>query len=387
MERVVLRRKSRVLEGHPWVFAGEVEVIPQNSDGQIVEVYDNRKRWVGYGYCNSKSNILVRILSRRQSETIGPDFYRERLKECVEMRKHFVKDTNAYRLVHSEADGLPGLVVDRYGDYLSIQILALGIEAQRDLIVESLAEMTGVKGIYERSDVFVRKLEGLEERTGVAWGEAPPQELIIQEGPAKFIVDLYGGQKTGFFLDQRINRMQLGQLTQGKSVLNCFSYSGGFSIAAGLGGASSVLSIDISEDAVALGEANAKLNGLELEWKAANAFDCLREFDREGRKFDVVILDPPAFTKTKDSIPGAQRGYKEINLRGMRILNPGGILVTSSCSHHIDHDHFLSIVQGAANDAGKRMKSVIYNGPGPDHPFLVAAPETRYLKCLFAEIN
>lgn len=390
MERVTLKRgrDKRVLDGHPWVFSGEVERIPTVDMGAIVEVYDAKNRWVGLGYCNPQSNILVRILTRKH-EAIDRDFFRRRLEECLDLRRWTVRDADAYRLVHAEADGMPGLIVDRYQDFLSLQILAGGIEVWRDLLVELLVELTGVKGVFERSDVPVRRLEGLEERTGVLWGEAPPEGLVIQEGPYRLLVDLYGGQKTGFFLDQRPNRLKLGALCQGKTVLNCFSYSGGFSVAAGIGGAEHVLSVDISPEAIQLGEKNALLNGLSdrLEWMTANAFDALREFEKEGRRFDVVILDPPAFTKTKDSVPGAVRGYKEINLRGMRLLNPGGMLVTSSCSHHISPDHFLGILADAAKDTQRRIRTLAIEGPGPDHPFLLAAPETRYLKCVFAEVQ
>ncbi|HEY9766417.1 MAG TPA: class I SAM-dependent rRNA methyltransferase, partial [Chroococcales cyanobacterium] len=336
MEKVTFKRgrDRRALDGHPWVFAGEVFNIPQGPDGQIVEVYDSANRWMGLGYCNPHSNILVRLLTRRREEAIDENFFRRRLSECLELRKKVVRDSDSYRLVHAEADGLPGLIVDRYGDYLVVQVLALGIEKHLGTITRALAELTGVKGIYERSDVPVRKLEGLPERTGVLFGEAPPEEVVISEGPYKIAVDLYGGQKTGFFLDQRRNRLLLGSLAAGKTVLNCFSYSGGFSVAAGMGGAESVLSIDISAEAIKWGERNAQLNGLEKKHTSmvANAFDALPAFEREGRKFDLVILDPPAFTKSKDSLPGAIRGYKEINLRAMRLLNPGGLLVTSSCS-------------------------------------------------------
>ncbi|HEY9855129.1 MAG TPA: class I SAM-dependent rRNA methyltransferase [Stenomitos sp.] len=383
-------RDTRVLAGHPWVFAGEVlEKPPAEADGQIVSVYDARGRFIGQGYCNTKSNILVRILSRVKGEVIDRTWWKNRLGEAIALRREYVKDTDAYRLVNAESDGLPALIVDRYGDYLSIQVLALGIEVRLQEIVELLVELVQPKGIYERSDVPVRRLEGLEQRTGVLWGEAPPSELVIHEGPYKLHVDITSGQKTGFFLDQRPNRLQVGRLSEGKRVLNCFSYSGGFTMAAALGGASEVVSVDISEDAVKLGEANARLNGVEdrCKWVAANAFDFLREQEKAGELYDVVILDPPAFTKTKESIPGAIRGYKEINLRGIRLLRPGGLLVSASCSHHMDPTLFVNVIQEAAMDSGKRLRMMQLAGAGMDHPILPAASETNYLKCFYGTVN
>ena len=247
----------------------------------------------------------------------------------------------------------------------------------------------GAKGIFERSDVPVRALEGLEERKGVLWGFEPPPLVEISEGDARFLVDLHGGQKTGFFLDQRSNRLKLKTLCKGKRVLNTFCYSGGFSIAAALGGAREVIGVDISGPAVELGEKNAALNEVEdrCHWVEGNAFDHLRDVDRLKERFDVVVLDPPAFTKTKDSIPGAVRGYKEINLRAIKILEPGGLLVSSSCSHHIDPKLFLEIIAQAAADAGRTVRMVDYTGPGPDHPSLPAAAETRYLKCFWGIVS
>lgn len=383
-------RDARVLSGHPWVFSGEVlEKPPAEADGQIVSVYDARGRWVGQGYCNTQSNILVRILSRVRGEVIDRAWWQRRLAEAIDLRQEYVSGTDAYRLINAESDGVPGLVVDRYGDYLSIQVLALGIETRRDELVAILAELVGPKGIYERSDVPVRRLEGLEQRTGVVWGAEPPQDLVIHEGPYQLHVDITSGQKTGFFLDQRPNRLQVGELSKGKRVLNCFSYSGGFTMAAALGGASEVVSVDISADAVALGEANARLNGVEdrCKWVAANAFDFLREQEKAGELYDVVILDPPAFTKTKESIPGAVRGYKEINLRGIRLLKPGGLLVSASCSHHMDPTLFVNVIQEAATDSGKRLRMLQLAGAGMDHPTLPAASETNYLKCFYGTVH
>jgi 23S rRNA (cytosine1962-C5)-methyltransferase len=391
MKTLVLKpqRTQRIRSGHPWVFAGEVQKISgEEQPGEIVQVKDAKGKFVGLGTVNPNSNILVRLLTR-QEETIDDAFWRARLEEAIAVRRDYLEGTDACRLVHSEADGLPGLVVDRYGDFLSVQILAMGIEVRKDLILQTLVDLVKPKGIYERSDVSVRRLEGLEERKGVLWGEAPPEAVIIQEGPYKLQVDIPNGQKTGFFLDQRPNRLRVGELAKGRRVLNAFSYNGGFTMAAALGGASEVVSVDISAEAIAQGEANAKLNGVadRCHWVTANAFDFLREQERAKELYDLIILDPPAFTKSKDSIPGAIRGYKEINLRAIRMLKPGGMLVSASCSHHMDAGTFVSVIQDAANDSGRRLRQLDLRGAGIDHPVLPAAPETNYLKCFYGTVH
>ncbi|MNK38349.1 Ribosomal RNA large subunit methyltransferase I [compost metagenome] len=391
MKSLVLKpqRTHRIRSGHPWVFAGEVQKISgQEQPGEVVQVKDAKGKFVGLGTVNPNSNILVRLLTR-QEETIDDAFWRKRLEEAVAIRQEYVTGTDSYRLVHAEADGLPGLVVDRYGDYLSVQILSMGIEVRKDLILETLVDLLKPKGVFERSDVSVRRLEGLEERKGVLWGAAPPENLIIHEGSYKLHVDIPNGQKTGFFLDQRPNRLRVGELAKGRRVLNTFSYNGGFTMAAALGGASEVVSVDISAEAIAQGEANAKLNGVaeRCRWVTANAFDFLREQEKAKEVYDLIILDPPAFTKSKESIPGAIRGYKEINLRAIRMLRPGGMLVSASCSHHMDAETFVSVIQDAANDSGRRLRQVDLRGAGMDHPVLPAAPETNYLKCFYGVVT
>jgi 23S rRNA (cytosine1962-C5)-methyltransferase len=392
--KVTLRkgRDTRVKAGHPWVFSGEVYQLPSSElDGQVIAVEDATGRFLGQGLVNTKSNILVRLLTR-QRETIDREFFKSRLAEALAYRERFAALPEgpgaSYRLIHAEADGLPAMIVDKYGDYLSCQILSLGMAQRLPMFVELLAELVQPKGIYERSDVLVRALEGLPQSTGVLYGEAPPADLEIVEHGARFRVDLIGGQKTGFFLDQRLNRQRVRELARGR-VLNTFCYTGGFSIAAALGAAEEVVSVDISPEAIALAEENGKLNGVEAKSKfvVANAFDYLREAEKAGEKFDVVILDPPAFTKNKESIPGAIRGYKEINLRAMRLLNPGGLLVSSSCSHHISPQMFVEVIADAAADTRKRLRQIELRGPSPDHPVLPAAPETDYLKCFMAEVR
>ena len=379
-------RDERVRSGHPWIFAGEVTEVPgPETAGALVEVRDARGKYVGVGLCNPHSNLLLRIVNRERGRVLDRAFWAERLDEALAIRSATVRDTDAMRLVHAEADGLPGLVVDRYGDWLVVQAVSRGMADRLDMWVELLQERFSPRGIYERSDVPVRELEGLQPRAGVLAGELPDPELTIREGDYRLHVDLVEGQKTGFFLDQRPNRWQVQELSAGKRVLNTFSYSGGFSIAAAMGGASEVVSVDISESAIALGQRNARLNGVEdrCSWIAANAFDWLREAEREGQIYDLIVLDPPAFTKSKASIPGAIRGYKEINLRALRLLAPGGILVSASCSHHLDETTFRNLILEASLDTGRRLQQLDWRGAGPDHPVLLAAPETHYLKCFY----
>ncbi|MEB3284714.1 MAG: class I SAM-dependent rRNA methyltransferase [Candidatus Sericytochromatia bacterium] len=387
-------RETRVSNGHPWVFSGEVVAVPPaETDGQLAVVEDFRGRFLGIGFINTRSNILVRLLSR-QRESIDASFFARRVREAISVRHKYARlsgDSQAgYRVIHAEADGLPGLIVDRYHNWLVVQALSMGMAARLPELLDILREELSPQGIYERSDAPVRTLEGLPRTSGVLWGPPPPAKIVINEHGALFEVDIVNGQKTGFFLDQRLNRVRLRELVVGHPhVLNTFCYSGGFSIAAALGGAESVLSVDISPEAIELAQRNAELNGVasRCEWLAANAFDTLRELEKAEKRFDLVILDPPAFTKNKESIPGAIRGYKEINLRAMRLLNSGGLLVTSSCSHHITPAMFTEIVASAAADTRKRVRQIELLGPSPDHPVLPSAPETDYLKFMVVEVS
>jgi 23S rRNA (cytosine1962-C5)-methyltransferase len=385
-------RSARALSGHPWIYSSEVIQIPTGvTDGDIIPVYEKNGRFVGQGFVNTQSQILIRMLSRGPEKINTAEeaaFFRSRLESCVRYRERLVSGTNAYRLVYSEGDGMPGLIVDRYDQVLVAQFLSIGMERRKEMILGILAELTGCKGIFERSESSARQLEGLPPTQGVVWGSVDGP-LQIDEYGVKYHVDVVGGQKTGFFLDQRDNRALVASLSKGKKVLNCFCYTGGFSIAAAKGGAAAVESLDISDDAIAMAERNAELNGVNdrCQWEAANVFDRLPQYVREERRYDVVILDPPAFTKSKASIPGAIRGYKEINLRALKLIEPGGYLVTCSCSHHLDIDTFKALVQDAANDAHRRTRVVTIRGAGPDHPLLLAAPETDYLKCMVIEVT
>ncbi|MBI6545615.1 MAG: class I SAM-dependent rRNA methyltransferase, partial [Cyanobacteria bacterium NC_groundwater_1444_Ag_S-0.65um_54_12] len=342
--KVTLRRghEARLRAGHPWVFAGDLaETPPLEDTGNIVEVLDSRGRFLGMAMYNPRCNLTLRVLTR-QREDIDRRWLARRLTEALALRSNYLPGLEALRLVNAESDGLPAFIVDRYGEYLVVQSLALGADWLLPDLVAELVEQLDPEGIYERSDVPVRALEGLSERKGVLWGESPPDRIIISEGSYRFHVDLLTGQKTGFFLDQRPNRQRLLTLAKGKRVLNTFCYSGGFSIAAACGGSAETIGIDLSASALELARDNAALNGVadKCHWIADNAFDLLRAFDRGREKFDIVVLDPPSFTKTKESLPGACRGYKEINLRAIKLLSPGGILVSSSCSHHMNQELF-----------------------------------------------
>jgi len=375
-------REKRLLAGHLWVYGGEIQdVVGPCQPGDVVEVYTSRKRFLGVGYYNPFSQITVRLLAREKTK-IDREFFRKRLLEAGLYRDLLLSETNAYRLVSSEGDFLPGLIVDQYGEYLVVQFLTLGMERQREVILSLLKELFFPRGIYERSEGSSREKEGLPGREGLLWGEVPPR-ICIREGDLRFYVDIYRGQKTGFFLDQRENRKVLQGLCQGKRVLDCFCYTGGFAVAAAKGGAREVVAVDISPRALEGGRDNAQLNQVEdrIRWVEANCFDQLRLLERAGEKFDVVVLDPPAFTKSKESLPSALRGYKEINLRALKLLHPGGVLFTCSCSYHLTEPLFWQVVLEAAQDAGRFLRLIEFRRQARDHIILPTVPETYYLKC------
>lgn len=381
--RLLPGRHRRVAAGHPWVYATEVAGVEGDpAPGDLVRVVDARGRFLGRGYINPASQILVRILTRDPGERVDRDFFRRRLAAALEYRRRVAPRAEACRLVFGEADFLPALIVDRFGPYLVLQTLALGIDRFKGLIVEVLVELLRPRGIYERNDVNVRLLEGLDLRTGHLYGDFEPV-VPFQEHGLRFTADLARGQKTGFFLDQRENRLALRDLAGGARVLDAFCYSGAFALHAALFGAREVVGVDIAPAAVELAAEHARLNGLadRCRFYAANAFDELRRLAAAGEKFDLVILDPPAFTKSKEALPGAVRGYKEINLRALKLLRPGGFLVTCSCSYHLDEGSFLEVVMAAAADAGRTLRLVELRRQARDHPILPAAPETHYLKC------
>ncbi|SKA95364.1 SAM-dependent methyltransferase [Caloramator quimbayensis] len=389
MAKVYLGYKKglRVEEGHPWVYSNEIEKIDGDYEaGDIVEVYNFKGRFIGKGYINPKSQITVRIMTRNKDEEINEDFFRKRIETAYEYRKKTI-ETTCCRVVFGEADFLPALIVDKYGDYLVIQTLALGIDKWKDTIVKVLNEVINPKGIYERNDVPVRELEGLSQVKGFL---SAPFDTTVEtsENGVKFFVDIAEGQKTGYFLDQKENRASLKDIVKGADVLDCFCHTGSFSLHAGYYGAKSVLGIDVSEHAVEFARRNAQLNNLSdvCKFEAHNAFDVLHKWAKEGKRYDVVILDPPAFTKSRSAIEGALRGYKEINLRGMKLLKPGGFLITCSCSHYMYPELFMQVIMDAARDAKKTIRQIEYRTQAKDHPVLWNSGETLYLKFLILQV-
>lgn len=390
MTKVFLKKKiqSRVLTGHPWIFGNEVgEMDGTVEPGDIVSVFTHNGIFVGKGYINPKSQILVRLLTRDKNEEIDEAFFLNRIRKAWEYRKKLGYVENC-RLVFGEADELPALIIDKFNDYLVLQTLALGIDRWKDAIIKALLEIFNPKGIYERNDVPVRELEGMQQQKGFL--TAPfDTNLIINENGLKFHVDIVNGQKTGYFLDQQDNRREIKHIVQGADVLEAFCYTGTFSCHAGHYGAKSVLGLDISENAVATARRNAELNNLQdiCKFQAVNAFDVLKQWSKEDKKFDVVILDPPAFTKSRENIQKAVTGYKEINLRGMKLLKPGGFLVTASCTNLVPPSQFLEIIEAAAKDARKKIRQVTFQTQAKDHPIMWNMENTTYLKFLIVEVS
>lgn len=380
-------KQKRAIEGHPWIFQGEVESVRGDfTPGDVVSVVDHRGQGLGRGYINPKSQIIVRMLTNRD-ETVDREFFRRRLERAWQYRQRFLPDTSACRVVFGEADFIPGLIVDKFGDILVIQSLALGIERWLGDIVEILKELLEPRGIFERNDVPVRELEGMEQRKGVLYGEFDPR-LIITENGLQIHVDVENGQKTGYFLDQRENRRSVRPYINGGRVLDCFSNVGGFALNAAAAGAKEVLAVDASADALAQAQRNAELNGLQdrISYRAGNAFDILRQLETAQERFDLIVLDPPAFAKSRGALEGAVRGYKEINLRALRMIPSGGFLVTCSCSYHMNAELFKALVADAALDARRRLRLVEERAQGKDHPIVVGYDESHYLKCLIYEV-
>ncbi|WP_445670188.1 class I SAM-dependent rRNA methyltransferase [Paenibacillus sp. PL2-23] len=439
-------RKKRTEQGHPWIFGSEIDRLEgQAEPGGLVEVVNHQGKYLATGYWNPKSQITVRIVSYEPIPVMGQSFLAERLKRCKEHRERFVADRDC-RLVYGEADFLPGLIVDRFGDVLVVQILTLGMEVVKAALIDALVEVFQPAGIYERSDVSVRGLEGLEERKGVLYGQCEPI-VIIEENGLKLEVDIVDGQKTGYFFDQRENRASIAPLMQGwgarsgirlsahpeheeaglvpvnangkavtfpywdgATVLECFAHTGSFTLHACQYGAKKVTCLDVSQHAIDTAKRNVERNGFSerVEFVVADAFQYLREqvkgleerksraagggdtskkLASAGRTWDVVILDPPAFAKTRNAVQGACRGYKDINLQGLKLVNEGGYLVTASCSYHMRPDLFLETIQEAANDAGKLLRLVEWRAAGKDHPQLLGVNEGHYLKFAIFEVR
>jgi 23S rRNA (cytosine1962-C5)-methyltransferase len=394
-------REKPLLRRHPWVFSGAIAGVEGNIEpGQTVQIVDSSGNFLGFGAYSPESQIRVRVWSWQKDSQIGEDFFRDRLHRAIQMRQDWIdiSATNSYRLFHAESDGLPGLIVDRYNDVLVVQALSAGIEYWLKVIVELLVDLTGIQEIYERSDVEVRTLEGLPTRIGQLHSQDSggflPQEkssrkLKIRENGIDYWVDVIEGHKTGFYVDQRSNRSRVRQIVKGKTVLDCFSYTGGFSLSALAGGALSALAVDSSTDALQLAQENLELNGFEksrFETRPGDVFEELRLFRDQDRKFDMIILDPPKFAPTAAQAQQAARGYKDINLLAFKLLNPGGLLVTFSCSGGISADLFQKIVAGAALDAQVDAQIVERLFQGSDHPVSLNFPEGAYLKGLICRL-
>lgn len=417
-------RKKRLEAGHPWIYQSEVaqiegEVIP----GEIVEIVNHKGHFLAKGYINPASQILVRILSYDPDEKIDYAFFLRKIHEASEFRTRFVDNPRACRVLYGEADFLPGLIVDRYEDVLVAQVLSLGMEMRLDWIRDALVEVYQPQGIYLRNDVPVREREGLDQGKGVLYGECP-REVTIEENGLKYIVDIIEGQKTGFFYDQRENRASIQPLMKGwgekhgitlqqveseqklvpvdkrgkviknpfwdgAEVLECFTHTGSFTLNACKFGAKKVTALDISEHAIETAKRNITLNGYlhRVDFIVANAFDYLRQQVEAERSWDVVILDPPAFAKSRSAVKGAVRGYKDINLNGMKLVRPGGYLVTASCSYHMSPELFLDTIQEAAMDAKKILRLIEWRGAGKDHPQISGADEGHYLKFAIFEVR
>jgi len=373
--RVSPKGEDRWRKGHPWIYRSDVASAPDSAG--LCRVQDRRGKFLGVALCSPRSEIRLRLLSRQD---VVPDaaWWRERIAHCVDQRKGI--DATACRLVHGEGDGLPSLIVDRYDRWLVAQLLSAGLETVRPDILQALEDVCRPEGILLRNDVGVRRLEGLKEEVELVRGSVP-REVEIREGTVRYLAAPWTGQKTGAFLDQRPNRMLAAELTApGGTALDCFTYHGSFALHLATR-AGAVTAIDASAEALARGAENAGRNGFNnLEWIEGDVFDLLRRFERERRRFDTIVLDPPAFAKTKSALPQAIRGYKEINLRGMRLLNPGGVLLTASCSFHLRRPDFLEMLTDAAADSGRRLVLTHVLGQGEDHPEVLTIPETGYLK-------
>ncbi|HSU50833.1 MAG TPA: class I SAM-dependent rRNA methyltransferase [Segetibacter sp.] len=389
MAKAILQKKisQRVANGHPWIFSNEIFKIDGDvNPGDIIEVVTADNKFVGKGYINPKSQITIRLLTRDKNEIIDEAFIFNRIQSAWEYRKKIGYTENC-RLIFGEADFLPALIIDKFNDYFVLQTLSYGMEVWKQAIVKALQTIFKPKGIYERNDVPVRELEGLEQKKG--WLTAPSDTtIVIEENGLKFFVDIENGQKTGYFLDQQDNRRAIRHIVKGADVLGVFTYTGTFEIHAAHYGAKSVLGLDISENAVSQASKNAALNGYSniCRFEAVNAFDALKQWGKDGRQFDVVMLDPPAFTKSREHIDKAVTGYKEINLRGIKLVKPGGFLVTSSCTNLVSPELFLNTVYAAAKDARRRLRQVTFKTQSSDHPIIWGMENTNYLKFLIVQV-
>jgi 23S rRNA (cytosine1962-C5)-methyltransferase len=386
--QVILKkgREKSVENRHPWIFSGAISRVEGDpANGDVVDVWNHRARFVARGIYNAKSQIQVRLLTWNPNDMIDEDFWRRRLRRAIAGRQALMEsqDTDAYRLVHAEADGVPGLIVDQYGTWLGVQFLSMAAERYRSAILNTLVDLVGPQGIYERSDVESREQEGLVPIAGPIWGEVPPDLIEIVESGHTFLVDVKLGHKTGFYLDQRENRQKTSKYFAGKEVLNVFAYTGAFAVYAASVGAKRIINVDTSEVALQLAERNMRRNGFgdrEDVYAVGNAFEILRAYKEAEWKFDVVVLDPPKFAQRKGQVDKATRGYKDINLLAMQLIKPGGVLITFSCSGAVNAGLFQKVLFGAAVDASRTVQIIEHLSQGADHPILLTYPESEYLK-------
>ena len=386
-------RERSLLRRHPWVFSKAIENVKGKvAPGAPVEIFSNDGRWLARGAWSPESQIRVRVWTFTRSEQIDTDFFVRRLSAAQQGRQELIAEQglSAYRLVAAESDGLPGIIIDRYNNFLVCQLLSAGAEYHKQQLFDALKELFPECSLYERSDVAVRKKEGLAERHGVVYGELPPDELVIEENNGvKIIVDIKTGHKTGFYLDQRDNRAIAGRYAKGRKVLNCFCYTGAFGVYALRGGATEVVNVDVSEPALAIARRNAEVNALDLshaQFHKQDVFKLLRDCRERGEKFDMIVLDPPKFAESKAQLDGACRGYKDINLLACQLLNPNGILLTFSCSGLMTSELFQKIVADAALDAGREAQILERMSQAADHPIGTAYPEGFYLKGLVVRV-
>lgn len=378
---VTKRGADRIRHGHLWIYRSDITKVDDAAGGSIVNVIDTGRNVVGQAFYSDRSQIALRFLSQT-SGTIDREWWRQKIREAAERRKGLASVTNAYRLIYSEGDLLPSLIIDRYDDVFVVQTLSQGSEAIKGLLVELLVEEFSPRAVIERNDVRVRQHEGLELITGTLYGEAP-REFEIRQGDVRFLVSPLAGQKTGSFLDQRENQAAARRFAHGRA-LDCFTFAGGFALQLARV-CSTVTGIDISAEAVKTAERNAALNeATNVEFREANVFDALRDMEAAGDRFDTIVLDPPAFAKNRASIKAATRGYKEINLRAIKLLTPGGVLVSCSCSYHMSEELLLGVIAGAGSDAHRKLQLVEKRMQASDHPVYFGVPETYYLKCVIA---
>jgi 23S rRNA (cytosine1962-C5)-methyltransferase len=395
MKQVILKpnRDKSLLRKHPWIFAGAIQRIEGNPDkGDTVAIYSADQKFLGHGAYSPVSQIAVRMWNWDETEEIGPAFFHRKINEALGQRKSLgITDrTDAYRILFSESDGIPGLIADKIGDYLVCQFSAAGVEFWKKEIIEVLKEVIPCEGIFERSDLAVRRKEGLPESTGLLWGVSPPEWIIISESGRQFRVNISEGHKTGYYIDQRENHSLVSEFAAGREVLDCFCYTGGFSVAALHGEAKHVVMVDSSGPAMENAIANVSLNGFNPSLFTpveADVFKLLRLYRDENRRFDMVILDPPKFIESANHVDRGARAYKDINLLGIKLLNPGGLLFTFSCSGHMEDFLFQKVIADAALDAGRELKIVRWLSQAPDHPVMASFPEGKYLKGLMAIVT